>query len=69
MNNFWDNNVWGGLLLISILLLAVIIANSLKRMIKPLRDSLIPASVLGGIILLLFTFSCKLITGVEMFDT
>jgi ESS family glutamate:Na+ symporter len=69
MNNFWDNNVWGGLLLISILLLAVIIANSLKRMLKPLRDSLIPASVLGGIILLLFTYSYKLITGVEMFDT
>lgn len=69
MNNFWDNNVWGGLLLISILLLAVITANSLKRMIKPLRDSLIPASVLGGIILLIFTYSYKLITGVEMFDT
>lgn len=69
MNNFWDYNVWGGLLLISILLLAVIAANTLKRAVPFLRESLIPASVLGGIILLLISFSYKLITGVDMFDT
>lgn len=69
MNNFWDSNVWGSLLLISILLLSVISANSLKRMLKPLRESLIPASVLGGIILLLISVVYKQITGVDMFDT
>ena len=69
MNNFWDYNVWGNLLLISVLLLAVITANTLKRAVSILRDSLIPASVLGGIILLLISFAYKLITGNEMFDT
>lgn len=69
MNNFWDNDVWGFLLLISVLLLAVITANTLKRMIKPLRNSLMPASVLGGIILLLIAFIYKLIFNADMFDT
>ena len=69
MNNFWDNDVWGFLLLISVLLLAVITANTLKRMIKPLRNSLMPASVLGGIILLLIAFVYKLVFNADMFDT
>ncbi len=69
MNNFWDNDVWGFLLLISVLLLAVITANTLKRLIKPLRNSLMPASVLGGIILLLIAFIYKLIFNADMFDT
>ena len=69
MNNFWDNDVWGFLLLISVLLLAVITANTLKRLIKPLRNSLMPASVLGGIILLLIAFIYKLVFNADMFDT
>lgn len=69
MNNFWDNDVWGFLLLISVLLLAVITANTLKRLIKLLRNSLMPASVLGGIILLLIAFIYKLVFNADMFDT
>ncbi len=69
MNNFWDYSVWGTLLLISVLLLSVIVANTLKRMIKPLRNSLIPASVLGGVLLLLISSLYKLILGQRMFDT
>ncbi len=69
MNNFWDYSVWGTLLLISVLLLSVIVANMLKRMIKPLRSSLIPASVLGGVLLLIISSLYRLIFGQRMFDT
>ena len=69
MNNFWDASVWGFLTLVSVLLFAIITANTLKRMIKPLRNSLIPSSVLGGIILLLVAFFYKQISGTDLFDT
>ena len=60
MNDFWNYDVWGFLILVSVLLLAVISANALKRMIKPLRGSLLPASVLGGIILLVISYIYQL---------
>ncbi len=69
MNNFWDYSVWGTLLLISVLMLSVIAANTLKRMIPILRGSLIPSSVLGGVLLLLISILYKAIFGVRMFDT
>ena len=69
MENFADYSVWGGFLLVAVLLLAVITANTLKRIIKPLHNSLIPASVLGGLILLVISFIYKLIFGQEMLDT
>ena len=69
MNNFWDYNVWGTLLLISVLLLSVIAANTIKRMIPFLRGSLIPSSVLGGVILLLISVLYKAVFGERMFDT
>ena len=69
MENFADYSVWGGFLLVAVLLLAVITANTLKRIIKPLHNSLIPASVLGGLILLVISFIYKLIFGQEMLET
>ena len=67
MNNFWDYEVWGFFILVSVLLLAIITANTLKRMIRLLRESLIPSSVLGGIILLLFSLIYKQISGNDFF--
>ncbi|RKM55964.1 hypothetical protein D6855_15685 [Butyrivibrio sp. CB08] len=69
MNNFWDYSVWGTLLLVSVLLLSVIAANTIKRMIPFLRGSLVPSSVLGGVILLLISVLYKGIFGERMFDT
>ena len=69
MESFWDNSVWGGCMLMAILLISVFISHALKRMIKPLKASLIPAPVLGGLILLISAFIFKLCTGYEMFDT
>ena len=48
MNNFWDFSAWGAINLISILLLSLLATNLIKKFVKPLQNSLIPASVLGG---------------------
>ena len=67
--NFWDSEVWGFVTLISVLLLSLLIANSLKKSIKFLRVSLIPTSVLGGMILLLCSVIYQTATGKLLFDT
>ncbi|MBE6949208.1 MAG: hypothetical protein E7456_05120 [Ruminococcaceae bacterium] len=68
MDNFWDYSVWGGITLIASLLISLVIANALKRKIKLLHNSLIPTSVLAGIILLCVSEIFKLITGDILFE-
>lgn len=68
MENFWDSSVWGTYLIIGILLASLLVANVLKRKIPFLRDSLIPNSVLGGILILLLDGIYKLCSGVGLFD-
>ncbi len=69
MTNFWDSSVWGTLNLIAILLISLLVANALKKSIKFLEASLIPTSVLGGGILLLFAAVYDLLSGDVMFET
>ena len=69
MENFWDYNVWGFVILFGVLLGSLLFANILKRVIRPLQKSLIPTSVLGGAILLIISAIFKAITGDVMFDT
>ncbi len=69
MESFWDSNIWGYVNLIGILLLSLLIANALKRGIKLLEASLIPTSVLAGILLLVFAGIYDLITGKVLFET
>ena len=68
MINFWDSDVWSWVLLFAVLTGALLVGNTLRRKISFLRNSLIPTSVLGGIVLLLFTSVYKLITGESLFD-
>lgn len=69
MENFWDSSVWGSFLLIGILLSSLLIANVLKRKIPFLRNSLVPNSVLGGILILMFVAVYKVCSGgVGLFD-
>ena len=67
--NFWDFEVWGFVCLVSVLLLSLLVANLLKKSIRPLRMSLIPTSVLGGLILLVLSVVYQSITGNLLFDT
>ncbi len=69
MENFWDFNVWGGINLIAALLISLILANALKRTIRPLQASLIPTSVLGGLLLLLTAGIYKVITKRTLFES
>ncbi|MBO6159047.1 MAG: hypothetical protein J6P72_07290 [Firmicutes bacterium] len=69
MNNFWDYNVWGFMNLLAVLLLSLLAANMLKKWFSLLQKSLIPTSVLGGVILLIISGIYKAIFKAEMFDT
>ena len=69
MSNFWDSDAWGSLNLIAILLVGLLVANALKKNIKFFQDSLIPTSVLAGIILLTISSLCKPIWGTSLFET
>lgn len=66
--SFWDFNAWGFLLLIGVLLLSMLVANLLKKSIPFLRASLVPTSVLGGILLLIVSVIYTAITGNNIFD-
>jgi len=69
MQNFWDYNVWGSVNLVAILLLSLLAANMLKRSVPLLRNSLIPTSVLGGVLLLIASIIYKAATDRVLFDT
>lgn len=69
MSNFWDYSNWGTINLFAVLLLSLLLANILKNFISVLNKSLIPTSVLGGFILLIFAGIYKVVTGDFFFDT
>ena len=67
--NFWDSSVWGFINLISVLLLSMLVANMIKRSFKFLKYSLIPTSVLGGVILLTISSIYEGFTDTSIFNT
>lgn len=67
--NFWDYEVWGSINLLGTLLISLLVANWMKKSIKALGASLIPTSVLAGILLLVFAGLYDLITGDVLFET
>lgn len=69
MENFWASDVWGFFLLLAVLLISLLAANVLKRNSKFLKASLIPTSVLAGVLLVIIASIYKAITGQGMFDT
>jgi len=50
--HFWDLEVWSFIIEFAVLLAGMMVANMLRRTIKPLRQSLIPSSVIGGFLVL-----------------
>lgn len=69
MENFWDFDVWGGFNLAAVILMGLLAASCIKKVIKPLRYSLIPTSVLAGGILLFISGIYRLVSGENMFET
>ena len=69
MSSFSDSSVWNFVLLLTLLLGSLMIANIFKRRVPFLKNSLVPNSVLGGIIILLVEWIYKLISGNAFFDS
>lgn len=61
-------SVWKFISIIAILLLSMLVANVLKKRFKFLTNSLIPTSVLGGLLILIVTTVYQAITGKVLFD-
>ena len=66
--SFFESGVWRSIMLTGILLLSLLVANMLKRKIPFLKKSLIPNSVLGGIILLIISSICYFVSGKYLFN-
>lgn len=66
--NFWDIGVWSLMIELTILLVGMLTANMLRRIIKPLRQSLIPSAVLGGFLILFGNLAYESITGSSLFN-
>ena len=69
VENFWDYNVWGSINLIAVLMLALFGANILKRRVKIVKRSLIPTSVLAGLLLLITSTVWEHYTDTVLFNT
>ena len=54
--NFWDYDVWSLIVQLSIILVAILIGNSIRRKVKFIRNSLLPTSFLAGTIIFIFKF-------------
>lgn len=69
MEAFWDYSVWGFFNIFAILLISLLVANALKKAITVLEASLIPTSVLAGILLLIFSMVYDQFFDVRFFDS
>ena len=69
MEAFWDYSVWGFINIFAILLVSLLVANALKKAIPALEASLIPTSVLAGILLLVFSMIYDQFVPVKLFDS
>ncbi|MBQ9735419.1 MAG: hypothetical protein IJV96_01370 [Clostridia bacterium] len=69
MSNFWDFEVWSWILLFGVLLGSLLVANVIKKAVPFLRESLIPTSVLGGILLLIISSIYTAVTSELLFDS
>ena len=69
MSNFWDFSVWAWISLMAVVFGGLLLGNVLRKTIPFFRYSLIPTSVLGGIILLIFAGLYRLVTGDFFFET
>ena len=69
MEAFWDYSVWGFFNIFAILLVSLLVANALKKAIPALEASLIPTSVLAGILLLILSMIYDRFAAVKLFDS
>ena len=66
--NLWDSGVWSFIITMTMLFVSMIIANTLRNTIAPLRRLMIPSSVLGGFILLIVHTFCKHVLNIPLYE-
>ncbi len=66
--NFYDSAVWRSVMLVSVLLISLLVANMIKKRVPFFKNSLIPNSVLGGLILLIISGICYFVKGDYLFN-
>ncbi len=54
--NLWDDNVWGFFIQLGVIALTLLVSNCIRRKVKFIKNSLLPTTVIGGILLLLLKF-------------
>ncbi len=54
--NFWDSNVWTFISQMSIIFVLILVANTIRRKVKFIRNSLLPSSVIAGVLLFILKF-------------
>ena len=67
--NLWDAEVWSFIITLSLLFMAMFVANSLRRTNKFIRRLIIPSSVVGGFIRLIANFLCKEFLNFPLYST
>ena len=67
-SNFWDASIWSFVISLTILMIAMLVANMLRHAFPALAKLMIPSSVLGGFLILLVSFIWQKSTGKAMFD-
>jgi len=67
--NLWDTDVWSFVLTLSLLFVAMIVANVLRNVCPPIRKALIPSSVLGGFLLLIVNFIAKTVFRTPLYSS
>ncbi len=68
MSNFWDYSVWSAFNIIAVLLIGLLVANVLKKSVGFLKKSLVPTSVLAGVMLFIVASLYNAITGKLLFS-
>ena len=54
--NLWDYSIWHFIIQMGIVLVSILFGNLLRRKIKFIKNSLLPASVIGGILIFILKF-------------
>ena len=60
---------WGMFMVLGVLFTSMLIANVIKKSLPFLRESLLPTSVLGGLIILIVSTVYEAISGNALFNT
>ena len=69
MQNFWEFNAWGTILLFTVIFVGLMVGNMIKKSVKFMQNSLIPTSVIGGILILIVAELYRIIFKQELFNT